>query len=94
MRSEAIVVTNKASTYLQQLCKHWSHRFAVTYDPVSGHVDFGNSQIVEFSAAVDVLRISISDDDAKRLDELEAVVADHLRRFAFRETLAIDWTRS
>ena len=33
--SQAQVRTEHASRYLQQLCKHWSHKFAVTFDRVA-----------------------------------------------------------
>ena len=32
-RSQATVTTASASRYLQQLCKHWSHKFAVEFTP-------------------------------------------------------------
>ena len=37
------------------------------------------------------IRVSAGDDEA--LERLEAVVADHIKRFAFREELAFDWKR-
>lgn len=92
-RSRATVATSHAGKYLQQLCKHWSHRFEVRFDPEAGHIDFGDGQSVELSALPGELRLTVLDTDAGRLDELERVVADHLQRFAFRETLAFDWKR-
>ena len=34
----AVVPTASASRYLQQLCKHWSHKFAVVFDAQHGHI--------------------------------------------------------
>ena len=34
--SETAIATASASRYLQQLCKHWSHKFAVQFTPQHG----------------------------------------------------------
>ncbi|TIT63197.1 MAG: DUF2218 domain-containing protein, partial [Mesorhizobium sp.] len=34
--SHANVTTAHASRYLQQLCKHWAHKFPVEFDPNHG----------------------------------------------------------
>lgn len=91
--STANVTTTNASRYLQQLCKHWSHRFSVTFDPAKGSVDFGGGQSVELSASETSLTVSLHDEAEAGLAELEQVFADHLNRFAFRETLTFDWSR-
>ena len=36
----ATVPTAHASKYLQQVCKHWEHNLAVTYDALQGTVAF------------------------------------------------------
>ena len=33
-KSKTMVTTKHASRYLQQLCKHWSHKFTVEFSPV------------------------------------------------------------
>ena len=38
--SSARVPTSKASRYLQQLCKHWSHNLAVEFNEQKGGVVF------------------------------------------------------
>lgn len=91
--STANITTESASRYLQQLCKHWGHRFAVTFDPSKGSIDFGSGQSVDLSASDTALSVTVHDEKDARLPELEQVVADHLRRFAFRETLEFDWSR-
>ena len=35
-QSEARIATASASRYLQQVCKHWSHKFAVEFTPEHG----------------------------------------------------------
>lgn len=36
----AHVPTQKGERYLQQLCKHWAHRFEVEFTPTEGRIDF------------------------------------------------------
>ena len=86
----ATVPTAHASRYLQQLCKHWSHKFPVTFDACSGEVPFGEKAKLTLKANGDVLSLRL-DATADRLPTLEDVVAEHLRRFAHREELHIDW---
>lgn len=87
-RSTATVSTANASRYLQQLCKHWGHRFAVEFDPASGSIDFGGGEMLSLTAGGETLTLTA---EAGDLSALERVVADHLQRFAFREELRIDW---
>ncbi|MBL3675496.1 DUF2218 domain-containing protein [Paracoccus sp. KCTC 42845] len=92
--STARVATEHASRYLQQLCKHWSHRFTVEFDPNTGRIAFGDGQHVDLSATEAALVLQVSDDAGDGLERLQDVVAKHLQRFAFREDLIINWTRS
>jgi uncharacterized protein len=51
--SSSRVVTENASRYLRQLCKHWGHHFEVAYDPNDlreGSIDFGNVEASEKEA--------------------------------------------
>lgn len=88
--SLADIATAHASRYLQQLCKHWSHKFPVSFDVCSGRVPFSEDAELVLSANGDVLSLRLSA-SAARLPTLEDVVAEHLRRFADREQLHIDW---
>jgi len=89
--SQAIIETEHGSRYLQQLCKHWSHKFNVTFDERRGSVRFGEDMEASFDAEGHTLRLMAIHTDANRLPDLERIIADHLRRFAFREELAIEW---
>jgi uncharacterized protein len=88
--SLADVTTPNASRYLQQLCKHWSHRFNVECDEHSGRIPFSEDAVLRLTANGDVLSMRL-DATTERLPTLEEVVVDHLQRFAFREELHIDW---
>jgi uncharacterized protein len=88
--SLADITTANASRYLEQLCKHWSHKFDVQFDANSGRVPFSEDAQLTLAANGDVLSLRL-DASTERLPTLEQVVVDHLKRFAFREELHIDW---
>ena len=90
-RSMAVVPTPHASRYLQQLCKHWSHKFDVRFDADSGHVPLplGTADLTAGDMALTVICEVPEGGDIARIQQ---VVAEHLNRFAFREgELASQW---
>ena len=88
--SLADIDTANASRYLQQLCKHWSHKFAVVFDQNQGTVPFSEDASLWLRANGDVLTLKL-DANVERLPTLEQVVREHLQRFAVREELVIEW---
>ncbi|MBB3138185.1 hypothetical protein FHS26_005963 [Rhizobium pisi] len=90
--SKAVVRTEHASRYLQQLCKHWSHKFSVDFDPAKGRVPFSDTAEVTFTAHETTLTMTLSVADLAQQARMQGVIDDHLRRFAFREELDIVWT--
>lgn len=88
----AIVPTASASRYLQQLCKHWAHKFAVEFTPEHGQIDLGENRIVTLDADAEKLTASI-EADADKLEQLEEIVESHIVRYAFREELLFNWVR-
>jgi hypothetical protein len=92
--SEARVPTASASRYLQQICKHWSHKFAVEFTPEKGRVPFSDDRHCDFAASDDTLTMRIQASDEATLERTQNVVVDHLKRFAHREDLGdIQWTK-
>jgi uncharacterized protein len=92
--SRARVSTASASRYLVQLCKHWSHKFAVEYTPEQGSVTFAPDRLCRFEAQPEALVMKLETGDVETLDRMEGVIVDHLKRFAFREELGeIAWSR-
>ena len=91
-RSTAAVKTESASRYLQQLCKHWSHKMVTEFDPEKGRVDFpSGAQLFLEAGGVELdLTLEAPEDS---LERMEGVVADHLKRFAFREELEFVWKK-
>ena len=93
--SHATIPTASASRYLQQLCKHWSHKFAVEFTPQHGTIPFDTTRLCTLDAAPDALRLRIEAADDAALERTQGVVIDHLKRFAFRDDLGeVRWERA
>jgi hypothetical protein len=92
--SSARIATANASRYLQQVCKHWSHKFAVEFTPERGHVPFADDRVCRFEAEPEALVMHVEAPDDESLARTQNVVVDHVKRFAFREELgAVAWSR-
>ena len=97
----ALVPTENASRYLQQLCKHWQHNLQVEFTPEHGTVrfprdargaDYPADALVTFDALDNGLDVQIDASSPEQLEGLKGAVARHLDRFAFREApLTFDW---
>ena len=100
----AIVPTENGSKYLQQLCKHWSHNLEVTFSPEEGSVtfpkdgragEFEGDAVLSLSAQAETLTCQLDASEAPQLEILQRVVAEHLDRFAHKESpLTFDWQKS
>ncbi|WP_318527576.1 aldolase/citrate lyase family protein [Albidovulum marisflavi] len=86
------VRTENGGRYLQQLCKHWSHKAEATFDETEGQVVFANGQKVEMQAQSDRLDVVATAGPRADLAAWISVVEAHLKRFAFREDLEIAWS--
>ncbi len=91
-QSTADVKTDHASRYLQQLCKHWSHKMTTQFDPTNGRVDFPSGAQLLLAADAGDLRLTLTA-PADAIERMQDVVADHLKRFAFREELEFAWQK-
>jgi hypothetical protein len=89
--AHAQVPTPFARKYLTQLSKHWSHRFpALTYTAERADIPLPLGPCV-LEASDDKLELTVSAATPTDAERMQQVVADHLRRFAHREILTIDW---
>ncbi|MGN6466713.1 MAG: DUF2218 domain-containing protein [Rhizobiaceae bacterium] len=90
LSSSAVVVSEKASGYLQQLCKHFGHKVAVNFTPERGTIvfDFGNCAL---AASGNMLSLTATAGTTVGLSRVQHVIASHLERFAFREKPEIVW---
>jgi hypothetical protein len=83
------IPTENASRYLQQLCKHWSHKYPVEFTAQNGRIEMSAGVLI-LDADPEGLGLRLTT-EAENLERMEGVVADHLNRFAFREELVFDW---
>lgn len=94
-QSHATIPTASASRYLQQLCKHWSHKFSVEFTPEQGMIPFDGMRVCRLEASPERLSLLIEAVDDATLERTQGVVIDHLKRFAFREELGdVTWERA
>lgn len=94
MQSIASVPTAAAARYMTQLCKHWAHKFEVTFDEASGRIELPLGLCL-LTAGPETLGVVLEAADEEGLVKLEDVVAVHVNRFAHREgELAFAWTRT
>ena len=86
------VPTVNGAKYMQQLCKHWSHRLEVDLSEQRGVVKFP-AAVVTLEPEADALEVTIEGEESEEVERLKGVVASHLDRFAFREApLRFDWS--
>jgi hypothetical protein len=91
MTLTATVPTTSGSRYLQQLCKHWSHKFETDFSPEQGVIAFPMGPI-RMVAQPEALVVTLEPEEGADVERFKQVVADHLDRFAFREApLPFDW---
>lgn len=89
-KTHSVVSTKLGSKYLQQLCKHFSHKVTVDFNPETARVDFPFGLC--FMVATDnSLTFYIQSPKPEGLMRTQAVIDDHLLRFGFREELVIEW---
>ena len=86
--------TEKASRYLQQLCKHWEHNLKVEFSADHGTIvfprdargaDWPGDGLVTLDAKADGLAIRVDACADGQLEGLKGAVERHVDRSAFRE---------
>jgi uncharacterized protein len=94
LTSTAKIETVHAGKYLVQLAKHWSHRFPdLTWNETRADIPFPTGQCV-ITSNENILAIALTVPDEETASRMEDVVEEHLKRFAFRESLEIIWQRA
>ena len=88
----ATIETTEGARYLRRLCKHWSHKFDVTFDETQGKVPFSDEASLSLQATASALHLRLEHTDADSLPELQQVVVEHLQRFAGDTVLVVSWT--
>ncbi len=94
LTAHAQVRTDHARKYLVQLSKHWAHKLPeLTYTDNRADIPLPGAPCVLLADAGG-LNITVSSDTAEHLARVQVAVADHLKRFAFREDLTIAWSEA
>lgn len=93
--SDATIATARVQTangkrYMTQLCKHWGHKFPVSFDETRGAIELPSGGCT-MTVDTDALSVRVEAREAAGLARLEQVVEEHIKRFAFREELAFAW---
>ena len=88
--STCSVPTEHGSRYLQQLCKHWAHKFEVSFDATQGRIAMPEDRVVTLTATPATLQIALDAPDDVTA-HMRGIVDSHIARFAFREELVFDW---
>jgi hypothetical protein len=88
--SIARVSTENASSYLRKLCQHWSHKFLVSFDAQHGTIDLAVGKCI-LDAEENALKVRLELVAEGNEARLQQIVEEHIKRFAFRETLVFDW---
>lgn len=93
MQATGRAETSSASRYISQLCKHWGHKYTVSFDRERGEIALPTGPC-RLRAEPDALVVELEAADAETLERMEGVVAAHLQRFAFREPFTVEWSQA
>ncbi len=86
--------TPHASKYLQQLCKHFRHKVAASYDEKTGNVALPCGETI-MTATDTTLIVKIDLKTAGSEKQGKYIIDSHLKDFAYREDFTeIDWVLS
>lgn len=91
-RSVSRFETERASRYLQAMCKHFAHKVEVNYDEKQGTatMPYGHLEMVVRDG---VLHFAVEAESGELLDRMKHVVDAHIVRFAFREEITgLEWS--
>ena len=91
-RTTADVRTDHAVAYMRRLCRHFSHKIAVSFDDEKGHIEFPFGTC-EIQTSPTHMNFVIDVPDAQQLGRAEDVVARHLERMANKDDPVIEWER-
>ncbi|RIJ23362.1 DUF2218 domain-containing protein [Henriciella barbarensis] len=88
MKRTALVRTENASRYLQQLSKHWAHKFEVDYSQTESRIKLPLGKL-SMQASESALGLEVTSDTTDSLDQLCDVIERHIDRFAHRESALV-----
>ena len=87
---QSVIRTEKASRYLQQLCKHFAHKVKSECDAAAGRVEFPMG-LCHILAETDTLTFYCQSSKTQGLLVMQGIIENHLERFAWREEIEFPW---
>jgi uncharacterized protein len=75
--AKASIPTVNGAKYMQQLCKHWSHKLEVDLSEQRGVVKFP-AAVATFEPGADALQVTIEGEEGEAVERMKGVVASHL----------------
>lgn len=90
--SEATVDIERPERWAKQLVSHFGSKLPVDTHETGSVIHFDGADVT-VSVSDDHLNFAVGAVNADALARIEDVVARHLRRFARRDELPVDWTR-
>lgn len=93
--SKGFTPTASGARYVQQLVKHWGHKFETSYADGYGEVHFSEQGRADFDVTPDGIQLTLTREDEEGIMRMRGVVEKHLDRFAFREApLSFQWEQN
>lgn len=89
-QSTTTIATLAASQYIGKLCRHFRHKIETEYTPTTGLATFPFGTC-NMTATPSHLIFDITADDAESVEKIKGVLIRHLDKFAYKETLVIEW---
>lgn len=77
----AQITTDNPQRLITRLCKHWGHKFPVSFDEQRGEIQLGLGPCV-LEAHKSSLHVRVQAADNEQLLRLHTIVSEHLQRMA------------
>lgn len=90
MNSLAQFETERATRYIQTMCKHFSIKVKAEFREATGFVVFPFGRC-DMTAHPDRLELRASAESEEQLKNVVDIITSHLERYAFRENPSLEW---
>ena len=88
----AQITTDSPQRLITRLCKHWGHKFPVSFDEQRGEIQLGLGPCV-LEAQQGSLHVRVQAADNEQLLRLQTIVSEHLQRMAAAPLPVFIWDR-
>lgn len=92
LSSTAKITTDNPQRLITRLCKHWSHKFPVSFDEQRGEIQLGLGPCL-LEAQQGGLYVRVQAADSEQLLRLQTIVGEHLQRMAAAPLPEFTWDR-